>query len=201
MKKLFNPATALMNRLSYPRKFVLISLLLVVPLALVMTFFTLTINSSIEVAQQEIDGDVYLRPLRNLLQHTLNEKELANDYLSGDSSLREALVNTQAQIEQDFKDLEAVDRQFGGELKTTEQLRTLEASWRALKDRLFTGSIRSSEDFHTKLIADIRAMISLVGDTSNLILDPDLDSYYTMDSVLLKLPEHQELIVRAQLIG
>ncbi len=162
MKKLFNPAIALMNRLSYPRKFVLISLLLIVPLALVMTFFTLTINSSIEVAQQEIDGDAYLRPLHKLLQHTLDEKELANEYLSGNFSLRETIVNNQSQIDKDFEELRAIDQHFGGELKTTEQLRTLEASWRALKDRLFTGSMRSSEDFHTKLIADIRAMISRI---------------------------------------
>ena len=201
MKKLFNPAIALMNRLSYPRKFVLISLLLIVPLALVMTFFTLTINSSIEVAQQEIDGDAYLRPLHKLLQHTLDEKELTNEYLSGNFSLRETIVNNQSQIDKDFEELRAIDQHFGGELKTTEQLRTLEASWRALKDRLFTGSMRSSEDFHTKLIADIRAMISLVGDTSNLILDPDLDSYYTMDSVLLKLPEAQDLLARTRFLG
>ncbi|HVT50272.1 MAG TPA: HAMP domain-containing methyl-accepting chemotaxis protein, partial [Dongiaceae bacterium] len=35
----------------------------------------------------------------------------------------------------------------------------------------------------------IRALINQVGNTSNLILDPDLDSYYVMDLVLLKLPE------------
>ncbi|WP_374380584.1 methyl-accepting chemotaxis protein [Dongia sp.] len=35
----------------------------------------------------------------------------------------------------------------------------------------------------------IRALITRVGDKSNLILDPDLDSYYVMDLVLLKVPD------------
>jgi methyl-accepting chemotaxis protein len=41
---------------------------------------------------------------------------------------------------------------------------------------------------------DIRAFISGIGDTSFLILDPDLDTYYVMDIVLLRAPETQNLI-------
>jgi len=37
--------------------------------------------------------------------------------------------------------------------------------------------------------AAVRALITRVGDKSNLILDPDLDSYYVMDLVLLKVPD------------
>ena len=37
--------------------------------------------------------------------------------------------------------------------------------------------------------AALRALISRVGDKSNLILDPDLDSFYVMDIMLVKLPE------------
>lgn len=35
----------------------------------------------------------------------------------------------------------------------------------------------------------LRALITRVGDKSNLILDPDLDSYYEMDLILLKIPD------------
>lgn len=38
-------------------------------------------------------------------------------------------------------------------------------------------------------VAALRSLTVRVGDKSNLILDPDLDSYYVMDLVLLKLPE------------
>ena len=82
MKKLFNPAISLMNRLKYPQKFVLISLLFVLPLALVMTSLIKEINSRIEFAQKEIYGDAYLRPLRSMLEHTLENKMLADNYLT-----------------------------------------------------------------------------------------------------------------------
>ncbi|MBB6250190.1 methyl-accepting chemotaxis protein [Nitrospirillum iridis] len=35
----------------------------------------------------------------------------------------------------------------------------------------------------------LRALIAQIGDKSNLILDPDLDSFYVMDIVVVKLPE------------
>lgn len=41
-------------------------------------------------------------------------------------------------------------------------------------------------------VAGIRTAIAHLGDTSNLILDPDLDSYYVMDITLLALPQMQE---------
>jgi methyl-accepting chemotaxis protein len=45
---------------------------------------------------------------------------------------------------------------------------------------------------HAHLVADLRTMIAHAGDTSNLILDPDLDSYYVMDLTLLALPQTQD---------
>ena len=38
-------------------------------------------------------------------------------------------------------------------------------------------------------ITAARALVNKIGDASNLILDPDLDSYYVMDIALLRLPE------------
>src|SRR5262249_19834840 len=126
MKQLFTPAIALMNRLSYPRKFALISLLLVAPLALALTLLILSIDSGVEVARLELQGDAYLRPLRKLMEHTLKDKMLANDYLFGDTALHKPLVENQAQIDRDFQDLRAVDQQFGADLQTSAQLQALE---------------------------------------------------------------------------
>lgn len=39
------------------------------------------------------------------------------------------------------------------------------------------------------LLGDASALVTRIGNESNLILDPDLDSYYAMDVVLLKIPE------------
>jgi len=44
-------------------------------------------------------------------------------------------------------------------------------------------------------------MITHVGDESNLILDPDLDSYYLMDVTLLALPQMQDRLATVMAFG
>ena len=41
----------------------------------------------------------------------------------------------------------------------------------------------------TEIWRNTQTVIAGVGDTSNLILEPDLDTYYLRDAALLKLPE------------
>ncbi|HEV8627399.1 MAG TPA: response regulator, partial [Acidimicrobiia bacterium] len=42
---------------------------------------------------------------------------------------------------------------------------------------------------HERLLVGLRALIAYIGDTSKLILDPDLDTYYVMDALLIREPE------------
>jgi PAS domain S-box-containing protein len=200
MKSFFKPAIRLMNRLKYPQKFTLISLLFVLPLALVMFLLISEINVGIEVAQKEIYGNAYLRPLRRLLQDVPQARMLAHAYLDGDTSRKPALLEQQARIDADFAELAAANRRFGNILAANERYDALQASWRLLKEQTPSLNVAASRDRHTRLIADIRALMSHVGDTSTLILDPDLDSYYLMDAVLLKLPEIQDLLAQTSFI-
>lgn len=201
MQQLFTPAIALMNRLKYPQKFLLISLLFLLPLALVLTLLILEINSRIDFAQKELYGNAYLRPLRQLFEHTLQHQALAHAYLNGDTGVESDLQSLQIQLNQDFKALEAMDQRLGETLRATGKFRVLQASWQNLQNRTPQLESSVSDDLHLKFIADIRALIALVGDTSNLILDPDLDSYYLMDAILLKLPEHQDLLAQTSRLG
>ena len=56
----FGPAITIMNRLQYSQKFVLISLLFILPLALVLNFLLLELDSRNEFTQQEIYGQMEL---------------------------------------------------------------------------------------------------------------------------------------------
>ena len=49
--------------------------------------------------------------------------------------------------------------------------------------------LQAKETQSSDLMNALQSMISHVGDQSNLILDPDLDSYYLMDSTILRTPK------------
>jgi signal transduction histidine kinase/CheY-like chemotaxis protein len=198
---LLSPAIAVMNRLKYPQKFALISLLFVLPLALVMYFFISEINERIEFSQKQIDGGKYLRPLRGLLEHVAQSQILAYTYATRGPSHRPELIRKQTEIEADFTTLAAVEARAGAALMTSAKYDVLRENWRFLKTKLLDLQQSDSDALHSRLVADIRGLISHVGDTSNLILDPDLDSYYLMDAVLLKLPNSADISRQIWLFG
>jgi hypothetical protein len=158
-------------------------------------------NDRIDFAQKEMLGNQYLRPLRKLLEHVPQAGRFAHIYANGEISLRPELIRQQAEIDEDLDAVAAITQELGGILKTAETFSVLKENWRFLKTKTLSLETRDSDELYTKLMADIRALISHVGNTSNLILDPDLDSYYLMDAVLLKLPEGQDLVAQVRLFG
>ena len=120
------PGIGLMNRLSYPRKFVLICLLFTLPLGFVMFQLTSAINAELSVAQSELRGSSYLRPAGSLLRHVVEHQALVDRYHPGvgaDPATREAIVAKQDQIEADLASVARLDRELGPRLASTKNFR------------------------------------------------------------------------------
>lgn len=187
-----------MNRLKYPQKFFLISLLFVLPLALVMNLLISELDSRIEFTQKEIYGTAYLRPLNQLWQYIPQRQLiLQRQFYKNSQSLKTAspsqeLPELQKKIEQEFIKLTEVDRQLGQGMQASERLRDLRFKWQGLLDGQEFLGFRN----HDVLLEEINLFRRHVVDFSNLILDPDLDTYYLMDAIAVKLPEMQKLLYK-----
>jgi PAS domain S-box-containing protein len=197
----------------------LIALLLtfILPFAMVVYQLLAEINQRVEFAQAELHGNAYLRPLNQLLLDVPESQLQAHRFFRQAATL-EALQQQQFKLEQDMAVLAIVDQKLGDRLNTRDQLQPLQQTWNRLQQEFFNQpfrqriSERSAElslttkdmlvqQLHQQMLSHIRDLMSHVGDHSNLILDPDLDSYYLMDGVLLKLPEGQELLAQLRLMG
>ena len=82
--------------------------------------------------------------------------------------------------------LDAVAASYDAAMSSEQAFRDLKAALGAIG---WPEQPLGAGDKSDAAIAAARTLINKVGDGSNLILDPDLDSYYVMDVVLLKLPE------------
>src|SRR3712207_2593141 len=102
MTRLFEPAIALMDRLKYPQKLALISLLLVLPLTLTIVLLTSDVSAREDFTHRELAGISYLRPLRQTYEHTLQNKWLAQQYLSRNQPNRAALLDNLSRLEASF---------------------------------------------------------------------------------------------------
>jgi signal transduction histidine kinase len=204
-------ATAQDARTRVSRKLMLIGLFFLVPDSLMLYLAITGLDANIDFARLEQQGIRYQRPLERLLDGVGDHRLLAHAAGASGPS-HDGLVAVQAQIDQAFADLLAIDAELGSALQFTEaglakrhreQCRAalVAEDWRTLKADLGTLDADASEARHLHLIAALRTMITHVGDQSNLILDPDLDSYYLMDATLLALPQNQDRLAGTTAFG
>jgi len=120
---------------------------------------------SIDFARKELAGQTYIDAVRDVLFTALDHE--ATPTPDAARRLDEALDR-----------LESTDARLGDGLHTAD-----------LRPAVATAG-RQSRDSATAqpLIGALRPLIARVGDQSNLILDPDLDSYYAMSLTLLRFP-------------
>jgi PAS domain S-box-containing protein len=193
----------LIRRLNVTLKLTLVSIAFLIPDFVLMCLYLVTINGYIDFAQQELNGNKYLRPLEELLDHLPLHLQLARRSAAGDAHSTEQLAQAQASVDAALGQLAAVDALLGDSLQFTTQglaqrhreqchASAVAEEWHNLKKQLNDLGEADCEAAHLRLIANIRAMIGHAGDTSNLILDPDLDSCYLMDVTLLALPQMQD---------
>jgi serine phosphatase RsbU (regulator of sigma subunit) len=183
--RFFHPATTMMNRLKYPQKFALISLIFIMPLGLVVSLLLSEIQSRSTLAHQEQMGTTYLRALQPLWL------SVPQAQLVGSEQTKEAL-ELNGQVSADLKVLEIADRRLGAHLQTTAQLQALQKNWQSVLANQGKWSPETKIAQSALLQQQIDELRVQVGNQSNLILDPDLDTYYLMDSTLDKLPLMQK---------
>lgn len=181
-----------------PQKLFLISLSFALPIAVLLYFMIAGINDDIRFAQKELAGNEYLRTL-----HDLQRGLLRHHILSAGETLPDAeLITEQSKIDSALQRLALAQRQSGVSLEVTDdglrkrqrasaQPSELDASWQRLKSDLNTLSPAARDVRHRQLRENVGQLAAHVGNTSNLILDPDLYSYYLMDATTLGLPRLQ----------
>ncbi|MCC7696018.1 EAL domain-containing protein [Janthinobacterium sp. EB271-G4-7A] len=121
-----------------------------------------------------------------------SRKEMAgNDYIAAIRDALLSLARAQADAAGSAAAIELAERQFGSDMRSAELSREFSALLRQ------SGSTPVAPDdgiAPSPAFVAGRALLTRVGNQSNLILDPDLDSYYTMSLVILRFPELLEVI-------
>jgi methyl-accepting chemotaxis protein len=190
----------ILNRLRYPQKFLLITALFALPLGLVMSFFLSVVEHDIEFSHRESLGVDYIRPLDAVTQHIQQHRALTVAFLSGAPDFKAKYEAKQAEVEADMERVDNLDRRLNRLLDSTRDWTTIKEHWAELKASV-SGSPQDMADKHKALVAEVLLLIKHVGDTSNLILDPDLDTYYMMDAFVNNLPEAAEYLGQLRALG
>lgn len=129
-----------------------------------------------------------------------SDKEvLGNHYIA---AVRDALIAivppsppdsaTQEQLKQQADAVARAEAMYGKDMGSA----YLAGNFSAALQRAQHGAQEQADSSSEDAFAQGRALLTRIGNQSNLILDPDLDSYYTMSLVVLRFPELLELLDR-----
>jgi len=158
-------------------------------------------NEQIEFSKQELLGVEYVKPIRQLLQFIPQHRGMTNAYLNGDRSFESKILQVRKKIDGLFQEAQLVDEKLGGQLDTSRNFSSMQNAWNSLKGRAFSLDSKQSFTQHSELIKEVLALIVHAGDTSNLVLDPELGSFYAMDLVINKIPALVEYMGQTRGLG
>jgi len=178
--------------MSVGRMLLLICVSFLLPIALSTTLLTRTLTARIQRAELEAAGVHYQAPLVDVLVALTEYARLARSGTAPDQPRKD--------IAAAFAALHELQENLGERLGTTSERlgeiekqalepARIEANFRAVDGQLAALSAIDRETCLRQLLADVRALVQYVGDTSTLIQDPDLDSFYLMDMTTVSLPQ------------
>jgi diguanylate cyclase (GGDEF)-like protein len=172
---LFGPAAALIGRLRYAQKFVVVGLVLLIPLGFVATAYVGLQRDQIAFSAKERSGVAYMAPLVELTARVAQARHAA---VSADGS--------GVALDKEIAAVDAVDRRIGSTFGTAR-------AWPSARRLVIaaqhaTGSATGRYETYNAAMEALSNLIVHVGDESNLTLDPDLDTYYLMDTLQFRLP-------------
>src|SRR5579862_6564784 len=131
-----------LGRLMLWQKLALLVAGMAVPTVLLAFFYLNQTNGIVRSARSELDGAQYLDALGSALAQIANHRNLSHALLNGDTSHREDVLATQADIDKQFSGIDMLERRYGDRLKSTAPWEAVKASWSALK----SGSSKFTPD-------------------------------------------------------
>ncbi|MFZ6818358.1 methyl-accepting chemotaxis protein [Undibacterium sp. Ji22W] len=174
-----------MRNLRMPAKFSIIVLTLLFPLMMLLYLYVSKANADIEFAENESIGVSFhtqLNPIMDaVLQHRgqvllrlleIEDKALSNEAIS--------------KVEQGFSGIEK-NLRVADPYKLLPLLNTAREAWDDAQKSTYTETAQITAKY-TKIIDALVALSRLISESSNLALDPDVDSYYLMLASTDKLP-------------
>ncbi len=176
---------------SFSRKLLTVNLAYLLPCALLIFFLTKEKNNQVEFSTKENSGIEYSKILVRILVMSSQHKIFSESPVP-EVAARAELI--EGQIDHNFKELEEVDLKYGEALLFTDldlsNRNRVQASYRALKAQWqeVAQKPEGRAANYARLYGNLIKAINHATDSSNLILDPDLDSYYLMDIITTSMP-------------
>ena len=182
--------------LQFSSKAAIISAAFLLPLALVSVSLWQAKQEVIDFAAKERLGAAALKDLGDFYRELTFTRNATRAALGGvDSNIVKAAkadyAAARAKADQALTALQLHLKQTGDPLAVQAPVEQLKAAWDATASSQ-TGVDAQGNTVFGPVVAAARELTNRLGDDSNLVLDPDVDSYYLINAMVLTMPKLME---------
>ncbi|HSA06762.1 MAG TPA: ATP-binding protein [Candidatus Gastranaerophilales bacterium] len=188
MKNLLKPGIKLINRLKYPQKFGLISLLLILFISAFLFIINLGLDKKINLIKKERIGVEYIKPAKNILYHLEELRGFSGSYLEKHKEFQYQINKTVLFINISIDELKKINTKYNDLLKISGDLKSIEDKWIDLKKKRAQLNKDIFFDEYNIITQEILDLIIKISDNSNLTLDSEIITFYTIRSIQRDLP-------------
>ncbi|MEI8031708.1 MAG: nitrate- and nitrite sensing domain-containing protein, partial [Comamonadaceae bacterium] len=165
--------------------------------------YLLTSNAGIRAAQTESAGIEPSRALLRVIQYTQQHRGMSAGFLGGNASMAGQREQTQVQVDKLIGEAGTILGHDIKQAKIVANWTKATQNWKSLAQDVAQKSITGAQSFarHTALVAEYLVVVDQTADEFGLSLDPDADSYFLINAVLVHLPNLTESLGQARARG
>jgi len=197
VKPLFYPAINLMSRLRYAHKFFLLGVLALSAILVLLVQLFGAMDQVIEPTRNELRGVEALVRLNRAVQLVQHDRGLSAGLLGGNPTFGPKQRAKAAEVDQAFGQLADA---IPPVVAASQRWREVTSDWRALRQFGLEWTQKINTLRHEQLIAKMLTLGTDIADASALTLDPEISSYYLIDT-LVKLPFFTERLGQLRAAG
>ncbi len=175
-----------MGNMQFGGKALLICVLFLLPTLLFGYFFASNQNEQMNFTAQERAGVVAMRRFIPVYTGVLQARNATRATLGGFDGQSKYLA-ARAQTDQAISDFDKYIVDSADALKLKGEFEKLKAAWSATTQSA-NGADKDGRTVFGPVSASINSLLVLIGDNSNLVLDPDIDSFYMVNTMALTMP-------------
>ncbi|MBI4938778.1 MAG: EAL domain-containing protein [Nitrosomonadales bacterium] len=198
MRLLFYPAIALMKRVGYTRKFILMGAVTSIAFLLIASSLFVHLNKEIHNSQRELEGIVLASPVSRVIQLLQQHRGLSTAVLSNHESLRQARAAKELEVAEAFAALEG---RLPANLVVSEDWQRIRRNWEELRKAGLGWTVAKNFTVHTQTIDWMLIFKVVVSGEYVLPLDPQIDTSYLIDVAVNRLPMALEHLGQVRAYG
>ena len=198
LKTLLSPSMALMNRLDYPRRFAFLGLVVLIAIGVAVSSLSISLDRVIRTAQHEQQGLDLIKPLNQTIQMLQRHRGSSAAVLGGIESMRAERASIEGVLAGTVVD---VERRLPPGMRSDPAWKGITESIDRLRKEGLGWTVQENFSAHTDLVERLLNFSVSVADEFELTLDPEVGSFYLIDTAAARLPQALEHLGQIRAYG